>query len=428
MMIEIKIPSPGESVTEVEIAVWFVQEGDQVEKDQEIAEIESDKATLPLLAPESGKVVALVPEGEMVPVGSVACKIDTGAKGKMTAKTGTEVKTETKAEAKSSTGEKESDRYGSTVPDNIKNVSEVSAGKIKVTPVAGKMMEELNLSVEDIIRGLRKITKKDVELVVSGSQEEESPVVHSEQAEVSRETEKIKISQFRRKLSERLVSIKNETAMLTTFNEVDMSEVIMLRKKYQSRFREKHGVKLGFMSFFTKAATLALKSFPQVNSMIDGNEYVHFKYADIGIAVQTGKGLIVPVIRNTETLSMAKIEQKILELADKARRNRISIEDMSGGTFTITNGGIFGAMLSTPILNPPQAAILGMHNIVERPVAVNGKVDIRPVMYLALSYDHRIIDGRDSVGFLVKVKELIESPVEMLPGGNKGEELLLGLE
>ena len=294
--------------------------------------------------------------------------------------------------------------------------------KVKVSPVASKMMEDIGISLDDVMKGLKRITKSDVKLAASGLMNNQM-----ENKVASRETEIKKMSLLRRKLSERLLAVKSETAMLTTFNEVDMGEVIRLRKEKQSKFQEKHGVKLGFMSFFTKAVSLALKEFPQVNTMIDGENYVSFKYSDIGIAVQTDKGLMVPVIRNTEVLSLARIETRIMEMAEKARNNRISIEDMSGGTFTITNGGVFGSMLSTPILNPPQAGILGMHNIVERPVVRNGKIEIRPIMYLALSYDHRVIDGRDSVGFLVKVKEYIESPLRMISGGQDPENLLLDI-
>ncbi len=414
MIIDIKIPSPGESITEAEIATWFINEGDYVEKDQELAEIESDKATLPLLAEESGKVSDLAPVGDPIAVGSVACKIDTAVKE--TKKADTEITKEPlpvkeiKAEAKA-----EAEKEGKTE-------------KVKVTPVAGKMMKELDLSIDDIINGLRRITKSDVEMAISKPvQDSEKSVKADFTRKVTRESETKKMSQLRRKLGERLVAVKNETAMLTTFNEVDMSEIIRLRKSYQKQFQEKHGIKLGFMSFFTKAVTLALMEYPQVNSMIDCENYIAHNYSDIGIAVQADKGLMVPVIRNTETLTLARIEEKILELAEKARKNRISMDDMSGGTFTITNGGVFGSMLSTPILNPPQAAILGMHNIVERPVAINGKVEIRPIMYLALSYDHRIIDGRDSVKFLVKVKELIEDPVQMLFMGQEPDKALLDI-
>ncbi len=420
MIIEVKIPSPGESISEVEIATWFVQEGDIVEKDQELAEIESDKATLPLLAEEGGKVQDLTTVGEAIAVDSVACKIDTSIRKKApptlklqrTSPTYAKATADTKTEV---TDKKEKKEVGKSTNDDLYS-------KVKVSPVASKMMKDLNISVEDVMKGLKRITKSDVELVASGL------LKNSVDNEVAgRETEIKKMSLLRRKLSERLLAVKSETAMLTTFNEVDMGEVIRLRKENQSSFQEKHGVKLGFMSFFTKAVSLALKEFPQVNTMIDGENYVSFKYSDIGIAVQTDKGLMVPVIRNTEVLSLAQIETMILEMAEKARKNRISIDDMSGGTFTITNGGVFGSMLSTPILNPPQAGILGMHNIVERPVVRNGKIEIRPIMYLALSYDHRIIDGRDSVGFLVKVKEYIESPLRMITGGQDPESLLLDI-
>lgn len=443
MIIEIKIPSPGESISEVEIATWFVKEGDIVEKDQELAEIESDKATLPLLAEEGGKVQELAPIGETIAVDSVACRIDVAFKkaeakappslklrrtskaeveDEKKAKAEAEVEDEKKDEAKAKAeGEDKEEAEGKDKKEERKP-SDNDYSKVKVSPVAWKMMHELGISLDDVMSGLKRITKSDVELATSGL------LKNSADSKVlSRETEIKKMSLLRRKLSERLLAVKSETAMLTTFNEVDMGEVIRLRKENQSGFQEKHGVKLGFMSFFTKAVSLALKEFPQVNTMIDGENYVSFKYSDIGIAVQTDKGLMVPVIRNTEVLSLARIETRILEMAEKARTNRISIEDMSGGTFTITNGGVFGSMLSTPILNPPQAGILGMHNIVERPVVRNGNIEIRPIMYLALSYDHRIIDGRDSVGFLVKVKEYIESPIRMITGGQDPENMLLDI-
>lgn len=412
MAVEIKIPSPGESISEVEIANWLVEDGAFVEKDQEVAEVESEKATLPLLASESGKIKIIAQTGETLAVGAVACTIDTSVKGSPDSK---------KKEVKEKPVESQA-----TAERQTETKQEALEGKkdIKVTPVAEQIMKDHGLEVDDIIHGLRKITKQDVQQVISNNDLISTPV---KSGKVSRESETAKMSSLRRKLSERLVAVKNETAMLTTFNEVDMSEIIKLRKVYQQQFMEKHGVKLGFMSFFTRAVSLALKIFPNVNSMIDGENIIHFNYSDIGIAVQADKGLLVPVIRNAESLSMAEIEKKIIELADKARKNRISMDDMSGGTFTITNGGLFGSMLSTPILNPPQAAILGMHNIVERPVALNGKVEIRPIMYVALSYDHRLIDGRDSVGFLVKVKELLESPGKMLYGSVDPERLLLDL-
>jgi len=419
MIIEVIIPTPGESITEVELANWMVKDGDYVEKNQEIAEIESDKATLPLIAEKAGKLKILVDEGSTVNVGTVACQIDTDGKAPET-----NVKEPVTGEKKSYIGETEKNapRPSKEVVEEDAIQSEPPESKeVKVTPLAKKLMEEEDLNVDDIIDGLRKITTRDVKRVIDTGKSFSSP----HPAKASREVQSNKMSQLRKKLSQRLVVVKNETAMLTTFNEVDMSAIIELRKKYQKQFTEKHGVKLGFMSFFTKAATIALQNFPKVNSMLNGDSIVTPEYVDIAIAVQTDKGLMVPVLRNTESMSLAGIEQKIVELANKARTFRLSIEEMTGGTFTITNGGIFGSMLSTPIINPPQSGILGMHNIVERPVAVNGKVEIRPVMYLALSYDHRIIDGRDSVSFLVKVKELLESPYKILLGGIDPEKSLL---
>jgi 2-oxoglutarate dehydrogenase E2 component (dihydrolipoamide succinyltransferase) len=406
-MIEIKIPSPGESITEVEISNWLVEDGDYVEKDQEIAEIESDKATLPLMASENGKIEILAAASETIKVGSVACKIDTSAKP-----TASETKKEKEPESKPV----------KAVKNPIENAD---YDKVKISPVAQKLMQENNINVDDVISGLKRIGKNEIEQIIS--QKNVNTSAKTQKLEGSREIERKKISQLRKKLSERLVSVKNETAMLTTFNEVDMTEIMTLRKEFQKQFTEKHGTKLGFMSFFTKAVTIALKSFPSVNSQIDGDEIIFPDYADIGIAVQTPKGLMVPVVRNAETMNLAELEIEIKRLADKGRAGRISIEDLSGGTFTITNGGVFGSMLSTPILNPPQSGILGMHNIQERPIAVKGKVEIRPMMYIALSYDHRTIDGKDSVGFLVKVKELLESPYKMLLGEKSADEVLLDL-
>jgi len=296
---------------------------------------------------------------------------------------------------------------------------------VKISPVAQKLMEENNLNIDDVIKGLKRIGKHEIEQILA--QKSSLGINSNQKTEISRETEHKKISPLRKKLSERLVSVKNETAMLTTFNEVDMTKIIKLRNQYQNQFTEKHGIKLGFMSFFTKAVTIALKAYPAVNSQIADDEILYPDYADIGIAVQTPKGLMVPVVRNAESMSLAELEIKIKELADKGRAGRISLEELSGGTFTITNGGVFGSLLSTPILNPPQSGILGMHNIQERPVAINGKVAIRPMMYVALSYDHRTIDGKDSVGFLVKVKELLESPYKMIAGDKNADEVLLGL-
>ena len=415
MIVEIKVPSPGESITEVEIGHWLVEDGAIVAQNQEIAEVESDKATLTIIASEGGKIKLNAEEGTAVAVGSVVCIIDTSfaavkaeakaeAKTEAEAKATTEAETETKAEVK--------------VADGLQNV--------KVTSVAKEMMKELDLSVDDVINGLKRIGKKEVESVANLPKTVSAPTVF-EQKETSREVSRERMSSLRRKLSERLVSVKNETAMLTTFNEIDMSYVMDLRSKHQQKFTEKHGLKLGFMSFFTKAVAIAMDFHPMVNAQMDGDEIVSPKFVDVGIAVSTPKGLMVPIVRNAESKSIAQIEIEIKELAEKARTKKISVEELTGGTFTITNGGVFGSLLSTPIINPPQSAILGMHNIVDRPVAVNGQVVIRPMMYIALSYDHRIIDGKDSVGFLVKIKEMIENPERMLTGGQDSGKLLLGI-
>ncbi len=436
-MIDIKIPSPGESITEVEIANWLVSNGDYVEKDQDIAEIESDKATLPLVAEESGVIEIIASEGDTLKVGDIACKIDTEAKpskqeGKPKKKKESEESTQKEEKTKNEEKSEEIEEQNKTKEKSKeKATSQKSSENVKVSPVAQKMMEDYDLSIEDVLNGLQRITRKDVEKAREGLSSKEDidqeGIKEGIKKETSRESERKKMSRFRKKLSERLVSVKNETAMLTTFNEIDMSSVIELRKKYQKEFQEKYQTKLGFMSFFTKAVTLALQKYPDVNSYIENNEIVHPKYNDIGIAVQTDKGLMVPVIRNAESMTLAEIEHSIKELATKARNKKLSIDEMQGGTFSITNGGVFGSLLSTPILNPPQAGILGMHNIQERPVAINGKVEIRPMMYIALSYDHRIIDGRDSVGFLVAIKEMIEAPHKMLLGGKSSGKLLLDL-
>jgi len=296
---------------------------------------------------------------------------------------------------------------------------------VKISPVAQKLMQENEINIDDVINGLKRIGKKEIEQVVA--QKSNQSDISYTVSEASRDVERKKMTQLRKKLSQRLVSVKNETAMLTTFNEVDMTEVMAMRTKFQKQFVEKHGTKLGFMSFFTKAVTIALKEFPTVNSQLDGEEILYPDYSDIGIAVQTPKGLMVPVVRNAETMDLAQLEIEIKRLADKGRAGKISIDELSGGTFTITNGGVFGSMLSTPILNPPQSGILGMHNIQERPIVVKGKVEIRPMMYIALSYDHRTIDGKDSVGFLVKLKELLESPYKMLTGNKSADEILLDI-
>ncbi len=421
MMIEIKIPSPGESITEVEISNWLVENGDYVEKDQEIAEIESDKATLPLMAEESGKIKIIAPAGETIEVGAVACKIDTNAKLEESNKPRT--KEPESSPEKQERKEKETIKEESSKAETKLESEEYK--KVKVSPVAQKLMQENNLNIDDVIHGLKRIGKSEIEQVVS--QKQSVGIQEEIKQETSREVERKKMTQLRKKLSERLVSVKNETAMLTTFNEVDMTAILELRKKYQKQFVEKHGTKLGFMSFFTKAVTIALKAFPAVNSQIDGDEIIYPSYSDVGIAVQTPKGLMVPVVCNAEAMNLAELEIEIKRLADKGRAGRISLDDLTGGTFTITNGGVFGSLLSTPILNPPQSGILGMHNIQERPIAVNGKVEIRPMMYIALSYDHRTIDGKDSVGFLVKVKALLESPYKMLLGEKDIDEKLLNI-
>lgn len=416
MIVEIKVPTPGESITEVELGKWLVGDGEMVDKDQEVAEIESDKATLSLIASDAGKIRLLVNEGETVAAGVVACTIDTS-------KAGTKPK-ETEVPTKEVTQDK------AEVTDKVERQEDKKKEehpKIKVTAVAEKMMEENELSVDDILNGLRRITKKEVGAVLN-SLSVRLPVSSRPFVSFSREEKRQKMSMLRRKLSERLVAVKSETAMLTTFNEADMSRIMEIRQQYQSKFLEKHGIRLGFMAFFTKAVATAMQFHPAINSLIDGDEIITPDYVDIGIAVQSPKGLMVPIVRNAESKSIPAIELEIKELAEKARTKKISVEELTGGTFTITNGGTFGSLLSTPIINPPQSAILGMHNIQERPVAIKGKVEIRPMMYVALSYDHRLIDGKDSVSFLVRVKELLENPERMLTDGKTAETILLDLE
>ena len=407
-----KVPSPGESISEVEIAAWLVSEGDYVEKDLAIAEVDSDKATLELPAEESGTIQFKAEEGDVVQVGQVVCVIDTSAKAPETAPV-TEAKKEV---VESPIIEKETAK-----PEPVKSTYATGVP----SPAAAKIMSENNVQSGQV-SGTGKdgrILKSDVLNALSGGIEMPSTDSWSGSREVSRE----KLSMLRRKIAERLVSVKNETAMLTTFNEIDMKPIMDLRKKYKEAFAKKHEVNLGFMSFFTKAVTEALQIYPSVNAQIDGKEIILHEYADIGIAVSSPKGLMVPVVRNAESMSLAEIEREIKRLAIKARDGKITPDEMTGGTFTITNGGVFGSMLSTPIINPPQSAILGMHNIVERPVAINGQVEIRPIMYLALSYDHRIIDGKESVSFLVKVKEMLENPDKMIFGSKDPKEILLGL-
>jgi 2-oxoglutarate dehydrogenase E2 component (dihydrolipoamide succinyltransferase) len=406
MTLEIKIPSPGESITEVELASWFVEDGALVVKNQEVGEIESEKATLPLIAEQSGRIKILVPAGETLKVGDLVATIDTSVE---VPDAPTEVPGATTKETPT---EKET--------PSPKAPAATAYDAVKATPVAREMMEKEGLSVEDIINGLKKITAADVNQVMQNS-----PQVPTRSQEISREEDRKKVSQLRKKISQRLVAVKNETAMLTTFNEADLSAIMAIRKKHQEKFVEMHGVKLGFMSFFTKAVTEALKLYPAVNSYLDGDAVVSPHYCDVCIAVQTDKGLMVPVIRNAEVLGLAELEKKIGDLAARARKARLGIEEMTGGTFTISNGGIYGSMLSTPILNPPQSGILGMHNIIQRPVAVDGKVEIRPMMYIALSYDHRVVDGMDSVRFLKTVKEFIEEPSRLIFGAQSAEQFLL---
>jgi len=391
MILEMKVPSPGESITEVEIAEWLVEDGDYVEKDQAIAEVDSDKATLELPAEVSGIITLKAEEGDAVEVGQIVCLIDTSAE-----------KPEGTEEVK-----------------NVENVEAIQAEKQSTSsnqtyasgtpsPAANKILSEKSINASQVngtgIDG--RITKEDAIKAV--------PAMGQEINVEGRGSSRSKMSMLRRKVAERLVEAKNTTAMLTTFNEVDMSPIFALRKEYKEIFKEKHGVSLGFMSFFTLAIVRALKMYPAVNSMIDGKEMISYDFCDISIAVSGPKGLMVPVMRNVEKLSFRGVEAEVKRLAIRARDGQITIDEMTGGTFTISNGGVFGSMLSTPIINPPQSGILGMHNIVERPVAIDGKVEIRPIMFVALSYDHRIIDGKESVGFLVAVKEALENPIELL--------------
>ncbi|MCK0178671.1 2-oxoglutarate dehydrogenase complex dihydrolipoyllysine-residue succinyltransferase [Flavobacteriaceae bacterium S0862] len=392
MILEMKVPSPGESITEVEIAEWLVEDGDYVEKDQAIAEVDSDKATLELPAEASGTIILKAEEGDAVAVGQVVCLIDTNAKKPEGTEPVKKVeKTET-TQQESKTSSSSKDTYATGTP----------------SPAANKILAEKGMEASQVKGTGRdgRVTKEDaVKAVPSMGQE-----VNVE----GRGTSRSKMSMLRRKVAERLVEAKNTTAMLTTFNEVDMSPIFDLRKQYKEEFKEKHGVSLGFMSFFSLAVVRALQMYPAVNSMIDGKEMLSYDFVDISIAVSGPKGLMVPVIRNAEKLSFRGIESEVKRLAIRARDGQITVDEMTGGTFTISNGGVFGSMLSTPIINPPQSGILGMHNIVERPVAINGKVEIRPIMFVALSYDHRIIDGKESVGFLVAVKEALENPIELL--------------
>jgi 2-oxoglutarate dehydrogenase E2 component (dihydrolipoamide succinyltransferase) len=390
MILEMKVPSPGESITEVEIADWLVHDGDYVEKDQTIAEVDSDKATLELPAEASGIITLQAEVGDAVAVGAVVCLIDTAAE---------------RPAGDAAPAPVEKKEVFSAPKEEVKNYATGSP-----SPAAKKILDEKGMDVASVQGTGRngRITKEDaIHAVPSmGTPTGDRPVTRK------------KMSLLRRKVAERLVAAKNETAMLTTFNEADMSVIFDLRKEYKESFQDKHGVSLGFMSFFTKAVVRALQQFPDVNSMIDGNEQILFDYCDISVAVSGPKGLMVPVVRNAEGMSFSDVENEIKRLAVRARDGKITVDEMTGGTFTISNGGVFGSMLSTPIINPPQSGILGMHNILQRPVAVDGKVEIRPMMYIALSYDHRIIDGKESVGFLVAVKEALEDPISLLMDGN----------
>ena len=409
-IVEIKIPSPGESITEVEIGSWLKADGDYVLIDETICEIETDKATLPLIAESSGRLKIQLQEGETAGIGDVACSIDTDAEQPKITSTPTSSEVIVNSEEPSERA---------TIPDEASSAS-ASYAAGHPSPAARKMMAEQGTTDVSGSGPGGRITTQDVEMHLQQNPDyaasttetklEASPPVVSGSHSIKRE----RMSRLRRKLAERLVAVKNETAMLTTFNEVDMHAIFEMRSQSKDAFLEKSNIKLGYMGLFTKACTEALKDFPAVNAQIDGDQIVYHDYVDMGIAVSAPKGLMVPVVRNAESLSLAQIEIEIGRLAKRARENKLSIDEMEGGTFSITNGGVFGSMLSTPILNPPQSAILGMHNIVERPMAVEGKVEIRPVMYLALSYDHRIVDGQQSVSFLVRVKEFLENPTRML--------------
>ena len=404
MILEMKVPSPGESITEVEIAQWLVADGDYVEKDQAIAEVDSDKATLELPAENSGIITLKAEEGDSIEVGAVVCLIDTEGE----ALEGSVTPSSTSAPA-----------TVDSVPKTPATDQTISYASQTPSPAARKIIAEKGMNANEI-QGTGKggrITKEDAVKAL--------PSMGTQPEWGDRGQDRSKLSMLRRKVAERLVSAKNETAMLTTFNEADMASIFDLRKKYKDAFLEKHTVKLGFMSFFTKAVVRALELYPDVNSMMDGDYKISYDYCDISVAVSGPKGLMVPVVRNAETLSFAGVEKEIGRLAVKARDGKITVDDMTGGTFTISNGGVFGSMLSTPIINPPQSGILGMHNIIERPIALDGKVVIRPMMYLALSYDHRIIDGRESVGFLVAIKEALENPLNILMEGDAKKALEL---
>ena len=404
-VLEMKVPSPGESITEVEIAAWLVEDGDYVEKDQPIAEVDSDKATLELPAEQSGIITLKAEEGDAVAVGSIVCLIDTSA---------AKPDGDSSSKKEEAPKEEKKEKKKEVVKEAPKAVSYATGTP---SPAAKKVLAEKGIDTSSV-KGTGKdgrITKEDAVKAV--------PSMGTQPANGSRNTERKKMSMLRRKVAERLVAVKNETAMLTTFNEVNMQPIFDLRTQFKENFKSKHGVGLGFMSFFTLAVVRALKMYPDVNSMIDGDFQIKQDFQDISIAVSGPKGLMVPVIRNAENLSFRGVESEVKRLALRARDGQITIDEMTGGTFTITNGGVFGSMLSTPIINPPQSGILGMHNIVNRPMAVNGGIVIQPIMYVALSYDHRIVDGRESVGFLVAVKEALENPTELLMDNNPAKAL-----
>lgn len=421
-VLEMKVPSPGESITEVEIATWLVKDGDYVEKDQPIAEVDSDKATLELPAEESGVITLQAEEGEVVKVGQVVCLIDReGSKpegGASPAATPAEKNEDAQVNASKEEAKEEQPKTEQPKKEEQKPSTYATGTP---SPAARKILDEKGIDPSSVSATGRdgRITKADAE---SASVPAMGTPTNTGGSRAQTST---RLSMLRRKLATRLVSVKNETAMLTTFNEVDMSEIFRIRKQYKDEFAAKHGVGLGFMSFFTKAVTRALQMYPDVNASIDGEQKINYDFCDISIAVSGPKGLMVPVLRNAETMSFRGVEANIKMLADKVRDGGITVDEMTGGTFTITNGGVFGSMLSTPIINPPQSAILGMHNIIQRPIAVDGQVVIHPMMYVAMSYDHRIIDGRESVGFLVAVKEGIDNPVEILMGGDERKALEL---
>ncbi len=412
MALEMKVPSPGESISEVEIAEWLVQDGDYVEKDQAIAEVDSDKATLELPAEASGIITLKAEEGDVVEVGEVVCLIDTDAEAPSSSSK-KEEQEESESKEETTSEDKKEEKTATQEDSSSKEEKKETYASGTPSPAAKKTLDEKGINPKDVKGTGRdgRITKEDA-VQAKGKPSMGTP------GSGKRSESRSKMSMLRRKVAERLVSAKNETAMLTTFNEANMKPIFDLRKQYKEEFKEKHGVSLGFMSFFTLAVVRALDKFPSVNSMIDGKEMITYDYKDISIAVSGPKGLMVPVMRNAENLSFRGVEQEVKRLATRARDGKITVDEMTGGTFTISNGGVFGSMMSTPIINPPQSGILGMHNIVERPMAVDGKVVILPMMYLALSYDHRIIDGRESVGFLVEIKEALENPVELLMDGD----------